>query len=102
MASKKTNNCQLNDFDIISDVLGCHKTLVKLYTTSLCEIAEEPLRNIVNEQLSECACDQFDAFNYMNERGMYQTEQAPAQKIKEARQKFSSCECGQLCCCDED
>ena len=39
--------------------------------------------------MNECACDQLDAFLYMNERGMYKTEPAPIQKVKEARQKFA-------------
>lgn len=100
MATKKQqNNCELNDFDIISDVLGCQKSLMKLYATALCEIAEEPLRNIVTDKLSECSIDQFDAFNYMHDRGMYVTEQAPSQKIKQAKQKAMDCECGQFCDC---
>ena len=28
-------NCRLDDYDIISDVLGCHKTLVKLYADAI-------------------------------------------------------------------
>ncbi len=80
--------CNLTDFDIASDVLGSHKNLMKLYTTALCEIDCEALRSIVNEQMTECAEDQLDVFTYMNARGMYKTEPAPVQKVKEARQKF--------------
>ena len=93
MNNKKDKNCELNDYDIISDVLGCQKSLMKLYATSLCEIAEEPLRTLVNAKLTECASDQFDAFCYMNERGMYKTEQAPKDKIKQAQKTFGCCEC---------
>ena len=80
--------CSLTDFDIASDVLGSHKALIKLYGTALCEIDCTSLRSIVNEQMSECAEDQLDVFTYMNARGMYKTEPAPVQKVKEARQKF--------------
>ena len=82
--------CSLTDFDIASDVLGSHKALIKLYGTALCEIDCTSLRSIVNEQMSECAEDQLDVFTYMNARGMYKTEPAPVQKVKEARQKFCS------------
>ena len=82
-------DCRLTDYDIISDILGSHKSLIKLYGTALCEIASEDLRDIVSCQMAECAEDQFDAFNYMNARGMYPTEPAPVQKVKQTRQKFS-------------
>ena len=82
------NNCRLNDFDIISDVLGGHKNLVKLYGTALLETDSEKLRKLTNTQMSECAMDQYDAFRYMNDRGMYKVEPAPAQKIKSACDKF--------------
>ena len=82
-------DCKLSDYDIISDILGSHKSLIELYGTALCEIGSEDLRDIVSCQMAECAEDQFDAFNYMNARGMYPTEPAPVQKVKQARQKFS-------------
>lgn len=84
-------NCALNDYDIASDVLGSVKSLIKLYGTALCEIDCETLRNIVNEKMTEVAEDQLDVFLYMNERGMYKTEPAPIQKVKEARQKYCGC-----------
>ena len=64
------------------------ENLVKLYGTAMLEIDNEQLRKIINTQMSECACDQYDAFKYMNDRGMYKTEPAPVQKIKAARTKF--------------
>ena len=80
--------CRLSDYDIISDVLGSHKNLIKLYGTALCETDSEQLRKIINSQMSECAVDQFDAFKYMNDRGMYKVEAAPVQKVKSARTKY--------------
>ena len=83
--------CKLSDYDIISDVLGSHKNLIKLYGTALCEIGCKYLRNVVTSKMTECAEDQLDAFTYMNQRGMYKTEPAPVQKVKEARQRFCGC-----------
>ena len=69
-------------------MLGGHKNLVKLYGTALLETDSEKLRKLINTQMSECAMDQYDAFRYMNDRGMYKVEPAPAQKIKSACAKF--------------
>ena len=80
--------CKLSDYDIISDVLSSQKGLIKLYGTALCEVASEDLRTIVSQKMTECADDQFDAFLYMNERGMYKTEPATVSKIKQACDKF--------------
>lgn len=81
-------HCKLDDYEIISDVLGSEKQIVKLYSTALCEAAEEPFRNIIRENFDEAAADQYKAFTFMQERGMYQTEQATEQKITEAKQQF--------------
>lgn len=81
--------CQLDDYEIISDVLGSEKEIVKLYSTALCETAEENLRDIIRENFTEAAADQYKAFTFMQERGMYQTEQAPENKILQAKQQFT-------------
>lgn len=84
--------CKLTDKDIISDVLGCQKSLIKLYGTALCETSCPKLRSLIDNQLSECAEDQFDAFLYMQERGLYPTDTAPMPKINQAKKKFCACE----------
>lgn len=84
--------CKLTDKEIISDVLGCQKSLIKLYGTALCESSCPKLRNLIDNQLSECAEDQFDAFLYMQERGLYPTDTAPMPKINQAKKKFTACE----------
>ena len=94
--------CELDDYEIISDVLGSEKQIVKLYSTALCEASEEPFRNLLRENLDEAAADQYKAFEFMQKRGMYQTEQASEQKISEAKQQFSPLcrNCGCDTCCD--
>lgn len=84
--------CKLTDKEIISDVLGSHKALIKLYGTALCETDNEKLRSLIDSHLSECAEDQFDAFTYMNQRGMYPTDTAPTSKVTQAKKKFGSYE----------
>lgn len=81
--------CQLDDYEIISDVLGSEKQIVKLYSTALCETAEENLRDIIRENFTEAAADQYKAFSYMQENGMYPTEQASEEDITKAKQQFA-------------
>lgn len=85
-------DCSLDDDEIISDVLGCQKSLIKLYGTALCESSCPNLRDIISTHLTECAEDQYDAFLYMNERGLYPTDTAQAPKITQAKRKFTRCE----------
>ena len=84
--------CKLSDKEIISDVLGSQKALIKLYGTALCETSCPKLRDLIDIQLSECAEDQFDAFLYMHERGLYPTDAAPMPKINQAKKKYCACE----------
>ncbi len=84
-------NCKLSDYDIISDVLGCQKQLVQKYTTALCECSDETLRDLIKSQMSECACDQFAAFQYMNVRGMYECDCAQASEVTQMQDKFCRC-----------
>lgn len=92
-ATESACDCALSDYDIASDVLGSQKALIKLYTTSLCEIDCRRLRDLVGTQLSEAAEEQLDVFLYMNDRGMYKTENATLQKVKAARSRFDKCTC---------
>lgn len=81
--------CKLDDYEIISDVLGGEKQIVKLYSTALCETAEEPLRNIIRDNFVEAANDQYEVFDFMQKRGMYPVEQADENKIDEAKRQFA-------------
>lgn len=81
--------CKLTDKDIISDVLGSQKSLITLYSTALCESSCKNMRDVVSTKLTECAQDQFDMFLYMNERGMYPTENATVQNLTKAKQLYA-------------
>ncbi len=84
-------NCKLDDYDVISDILGCHKSLVKLYADAIIECSDENLRELLHTLMNECAADQFDAFRYMNANGMYETTCAECSDINCACEKYCSC-----------
>lgn len=92
--------CQLDDYEIIADVLGSEKQLVKLYSTALCEASEEPFRNIIRDNLDSAAQDQYKTFEYMQKRGMYPTEQAAELDINKAKQQFTPLCGGTKCSCN--
>lgn len=81
--------CKLDDYEIISDVLGSEKEIVKLYSTALCEAAEDNFRHVLRENLDYAADDQYKAFEFMNGCGMYQTEQASDNDVSQAKQQLS-------------
>lgn len=81
--------CKLDDYEIISDVLGAEKQIVKLYSTALCEAAEDNFRNVIKENLDYAAEDQYKAFEFMSTRGMYKTEQASENDVNQAKQQFA-------------
>ena len=83
--------CKLDDYDVISDILGCHKTLVKLYAEAIIESADDKLRELLRTLMNECADDQFDAFNYMSANGLYETTCADCEQIACACEKFCDC-----------
>lgn len=81
--------CQLKDYDIASDIVAGKKSLLKMYGSALCEIDCPNLRNLLTSQLAEVGNDQFDIFLYMNERGMYPTEQAESPKVQQAIDQYT-------------
>ncbi|MCL2256444.1 MAG: spore coat protein [Firmicutes bacterium] len=78
----------LDDTAMITDALKFQKALCGAYSKALMESSCPNMRKLVSQKMSECACDQFDAFNYMHERNLYPTEDAPSQKVTEAKSKF--------------
>jgi len=79
----------LEDEDIATDVLTTQKGLCKMYSSAITEVSCPNLRGLLHEQFSECADDQYHTFKYMNENGMYPTEDATTEKMNEAKQTFS-------------
>ena len=84
--TKKSQN--LTDQEIITDTLSSQKGLVKMYSTAITEGSSPAIRSLFRDNLTECASDQYDSFEYMQSSGLYPLECADKTKIKEAVQKF--------------
>lgn len=70
--SPNTNWNQMNDQDVASGTLGCHKASAIVATMGALECADPTLRNM----LTTCAQNHinmaYEVFEFMNERGYYQ------------------------------
>lgn len=79
---------KLSDEDMINDLLTQEKNIVKGYGTFITEASCANLRQVLTQNLAETAQDQYQVFTQMTNRGWYATENAPAQKVQQAKQKL--------------
>ena len=75
---------------MMNDVLTSQKFITSGYNASANEAAEPSVKTAFMSILDEEHSIQHEIFLEMQKRGWYATEQAPSQKIQEAKQKFSS------------
>ena len=83
-------NGNFGDREIMMDVLTSQKEITTLYNISANEGASNALKSEFMSILSDEHQIQMDIFNEMSKRGWYQTEQAPQQKIDQAKEQFSN------------
>ena len=73
-----------------ADALSSEKFMTENYNNYANECASPSLMNEFMNLLSEEHQIQHDVFTEMQKRGWYQTQQAPADKVQQAKMKFSS------------
>ena len=81
------------DKEMLNDVLSSQKFMTDGYNLTANESDEPTVRNTVMSILDEEHSIQHEVFTEMKNRGWYQTEQAPQNKIDETKQKFSTYSC---------
>ena len=79
----------LNDQDKMNDLLSEEKSLISAYGTFLPEASCPQLRQVLTQNMSGCAEDQYTIFDQMSQLGWYPTKDAPAAEVSAAREKFS-------------
>ena len=84
------NQPSLTEQEMLTDALSSQKMMTDVYNTGANECANPALKadfmNILNEEHQI----QHEIFSEMQKRGWYQTEQAPQDKVNQAKQKFLS------------
>lgn len=63
---------QLDDRDISSGMLGCHKSSAILKAMAALECAEPNLRRMVQQGSTNCSEMAYEVWQYMNQKGYYQ------------------------------
>lgn len=75
--------------DILQDILVLEKDIVKSYGSYVIESSCPKLRTLLHNNMKAAAGDQFCVFDAMTTRGYYPVEDAPMQKVEQAKTKFS-------------
>ncbi len=82
---------QLTDQDRLGDMLSQEKQLIDTYSTYIPEASCPNLRQVLEDNFTDCVKDQYTVFDYMNQRGWYEVKTATAQEVTDAVNK-----CNQL------
>jgi spore coat protein F len=78
----------MGEKEILFDILNTEKEIIKAYSTAVTESSCANMRQVLMNNLSECADDQFRVFNTMRDKGYYQGKDAQDQDVQQAKQKY--------------
>lgn len=80
------NNAAMTETELLTDLLGTEKQLVKEYAGNTTESACPSLRQLLIANLTECSQDQYQIFDQMRQRGLYPIKDAQTQNVTAAKQ----------------
>lgn len=63
---------EMDDRDVASGMLGCHKASATLNTMASLECADPTIRRMLQQGSINCSEQSFEVWNYMNQKGFYQ------------------------------
>lgn len=70
--SPNTSVNEMDDQDVASGMLGCHKASAVMRMHSALECADPQLRRTIQQGAINCAEQAYEVWQYMNEKGYYQ------------------------------
>ncbi len=80
----------MKDQEVMTDLLLTEKKMSGNYNLFASECVNPQLRDTFVSLLTQSHEVQGNLFKTAQQKGWYQVEQAPAQKVEQARQKFSN------------
>ena len=80
----------MKDQEVMTDLLLTEKKMSANYDTYASECVNAQLRDTFVSLLTQSHETQSSLFKTAQQKGWYQVEQAPAQKVDQARQKFTN------------
>ncbi|MFD1425756.1 spore coat protein CotF [Kroppenstedtia sanguinis] len=81
---------EMSDRDRINDILAMEKYMSDAYGVAVNEASNDALYQTQMSILTDIHQCQRDVFNLMHSKGWYQTDQANAQYVTQAAQKFTN------------
>ena len=85
---RKMNN-MMDDKSILTDMLSSQKQITGIYNTFADECATKQMKGVMMDILAEEHQIQMEVFEEMQKRGWYQAPAAQADKVNQAKQKFT-------------
>lgn len=82
------NQQQLTEQEILNDILLQEKHMSAAYTTYVTEASCPNLRNLLTQNLTDIFNEQYQVFDTMRQKGMYQTKDAQTNEVQQAKQQF--------------
>ncbi len=80
----------MNEKELMTDLLNTEKEIAKLYTTAITESSCPNMRQVLIQNMQQTCTDQYNLFNQMRTKGYYQTKDAQASDVQQAKQKFTT------------
>jgi len=81
-------NQQLTEQEILNDMLLQEKHMSSAYTTYVTEASCPNLRSLLTQNLTDIFNEQYQVFDTMRQKGMYQVKDAQTNEVQMAKQKF--------------
>lgn len=75
----------MSEKELLTDLLNEEKQLVKGYASDLTETSCTNMRQLLIKNMVECAEDQYNVFDQMKQRNMYQTKDADDWDVQTAK-----------------
>ena len=79
------------DKEILCDGLSAQKATTAKINTSAGECANMQLKDTMMKILEQEHNIQYDVFQMMHQRGLYDTPAAPEQKVQQTKQTYANC-----------
>lgn len=80
----------MNEKELMNDLLNTEKEIAKLYTTAITESSCPNMRQVLTQNMQQTCTDQYNLFDQMRTKGYYQTKDAQADEVQQAKQKFTT------------
>ena len=81
-------NSSWDDQRMVGDLLATEKQLAGHYGQYVIEGSTQQFRDVLQQNMRDTLCDQFNVYQQMEQRGWYPLKPAPEPEIQTAKQKF--------------